>query len=370
MAELLLSDLTEVSVTGEGVFDKLMQATRAHLDEEFKRNRIRGPEYSTVYVSGLQSAMDQSIRFLLERDNVALIQAQIALAEKQLLQADKDLELADKAIEKADKEIDLAQAQIDKMLFERDLTEQQVLNMQLEALNIPKQGALLDQQVLNAEQDVLLSAKQVEKLTADITLIPKQGALLDQQVLNAEQEVLLSEQQVVKIGAEVLNIPKQGELLDAQTAVQEQNAVNLACEETKCQKEILKLVEETLNVPKQGLVLVAQECKLKAEYDILVEQKAQVINNAALLAQKIITEQAQTVGLAADETSAIGRQNEVLRLQGEGFKRLAEQKAADIVADLLKVEMGVTSSAGTTDAIDEGGMKLYFNKLFEGVNSQ
>ena len=172
--EITITDLTTATVDGEGAFDHMMRAVITHLQVEFEKNRIRGPEYSQVYLSALQTTMDQAIRYLLERGNAELIQKQIELAEKKLLQADKDLlkadkelELADKQIEQAnkglaktDKEIQLLQGQYHKVMAEREM-------INLEAANIPKKGNLIDQQVL--------------QLKAEILNIPKQGLVLEAQ---------------------------------------------------------------------------------------------------------------------------------------------------------------------------------------------
>lgn len=84
-----LSALTSATVDGTGVFDVLMQATKAHLDEEFTKNRLRGPEYSTVYLGALQAVMAQSLQFLLQRDKATLeallVQAQTTQAAQQTL---------------------------------------------------------------------------------------------------------------------------------------------------------------------------------------------------------------------------------------------------------------------------------------------
>lgn len=60
----LITDLTDGTVDGEGIFDKLMASGEAHLKREYQNNRITGKEYSTVYLGMMQSAMAQSIQFL------------------------------------------------------------------------------------------------------------------------------------------------------------------------------------------------------------------------------------------------------------------------------------------------------------------
>ena len=228
MPEVTIDQLTETTIDGAGVFDKLMKAMSTHVQLEYDKNRIRGPEYSTVYVTGLQTAMDQSIRFLLERVNVELQEKQIELLEKQIELAAKDLLLKDK-------EIELAQKQIEKLELDKLLTDAQVRKINEEILIIPKQGLLLDQQVLNAIQEVLMSEKQVEQICAEILNIPKQGALLDAQECKtkAEYDVLILQKDKIVAETCLLEQKKQTEKAQTQSGIADpastvglQNALN------------------------------------------------------------------------------------------------------------------------------------------------
>jgi len=88
MAEITLPDLTvgEGSPTGTGVFDKLMKASAAHIQREYKAGRIKGGDYATVYLGAMQAVMQQSVQFLLtkqEADKRAELLAEQALTEQQ-----------------------------------------------------------------------------------------------------------------------------------------------------------------------------------------------------------------------------------------------------------------------------------------------
>ena len=382
MTELAIAELTTGDVAGDGVFDVLMRSMKAHLAEEYSKQRLRGPEYSTVYLSGLQSAMDQGIRFLLERSNVELQEQQILLAQKQV-------ELAEKELLIKDKEIALTQAQIDKLLLEQTLTDQQRLNLiaeesrtnaqtfqiEAETLNVPKQGLLLDQQVLTQQQQVLNAVEEVKLTTArtaqteaETVNVPKQGAILDQQVLNAIEEVNLSKKQVEQITAEILNIPKQGALLDQQVLTQKQQVLNLACEEDKCQKEILAIEADTLNTPKQGAVLDAQECKLKGEYNLTLQQIQRSVADTNLIAQKLTTEEAQTQTGKADANSVIGKQNQVLENQAAGYIRLAEQRAAEIMSELFQMYLNVDEGSKVSQGVAVADINAVIAQLRTGLS--
>lgn len=269
--------LTEKTLEGEGVFDRLMAAARVHLDREYTLGRIKGPEYAEVYLGALTAVMDQSVKFLLERDIV-------------------DLRLEMMALER------------EKLALERD------------------------------------------KAAAEIPLIQAQTALINQQVSNLalEREKLAFERD--KAAAEI-------PLIQAQTALAEQQVINLQV--------------EALNIPKQGLVLDAQKCKLDAEFDLLVEQKARVVAEKELVNQKKLTEQAQTNGNGVTSNSVIGRQMDLYLAQRDGFHRNAEQQAAKIMVDtwMARRTTDETTAALPANGLDDPNIGRAITALLAGVNA-
>ena len=122
MADVIITpitneDLTTKVVDGTGIFDELMTAANAHLDSQFKKERITGTQYAEVYLGQLQAVLANAVQFLIERDktylNNLLINAQIELANKQVELAEKQLEQADKQLKLLEKQIELQQAQSD-----------------------------------------------------------------------------------------------------------------------------------------------------------------------------------------------------------------------------------------------------------------
>lgn len=122
MADVIITpitneDLTTKVVNGTGIFDELMTAANAHLDSQFKNERITGTQYAEVYLGQLQAVLANAVQFLIERDktylNNLLINAQIELANKQVELAEKQLQQADKQLELLEKQIELQQAQSD-----------------------------------------------------------------------------------------------------------------------------------------------------------------------------------------------------------------------------------------------------------------
>ena len=90
-------DLTTKVVNGTGIFDELMTAAHAHLDQEWGKQRITGTQYAEVYLGQMTAVLQQSVAFLVQRDaiylNNLLTQAQIDKANKELALLDKQIEL-------------------------------------------------------------------------------------------------------------------------------------------------------------------------------------------------------------------------------------------------------------------------------------
>ena len=133
MPTLVIADLSSTTLNGTGTFDVLMRANKAHLEEQFKAGRIKGAEYATVYLGSLEVVMRTALEFLVQA--------------KQL-----------------------------------ELVSQQVVNLQAQLLNIPKEGLVLDGQKckLDAEFDLL----GVEKLKAT-----SENALLIQKGLTEKAQI-------------------------------------------------------------------------------------------------------------------------------------------------------------------------------------
>ena len=230
-----LPDLTTAQIGGTGVFDVLMRATKEHLEQEFNKNRIRGPEYSQVYLGSLTQVLQTAVAFLMAKDKAAL-------------------------------EAQLIQAQIE------------------------------------------LAIKQREKTEIELEYIQAQTGLVTQQTTNAVTE---------------------------------------------------------------NTVLIAQECKLRAEFDLIVANTLKANQENALLMQKVATEKAQTTALGVDADSVIGRQKALYVAQTDGFKRDAEQKAAKLMVDTWNVRR--TTDEGTvadsTNSLNDAAVGRAVNKLLAGVNA-
>lgn len=210
---LVITDLTQGTLEGTGVFDALMRANKVHLEAEFQKNRIKGPEYATVYLGSLQAVMQAALTFL----------------------------------------------------------------------------------------------SQSQKVTAEIALLEAQTALVAQQ---------------------------------------------------------------TLNAVKEGDVLDAQRCKLQAEYDLTLSTTVKSASEILLLNQKTATEKAQITSMGVDDDSVTGRQKALYLAQAEGFKRAAEQKAADVLVGAFNIQRTTDDLLPPGPAgLDGANIARAVNKLLAGVGA-
>lgn len=287
---ILLSDLTTAEVTGNGVFDVLMQATKKHLEQEFTKGRIKGNEYAMVYLGSLEHVLRGSIDFLLQKDKMALDALLVA--------------------------------------------------SQIELAQVEKEKALAQLENIRAE---------LPKIQAEIALIQAQKALADQNLL--------------KIPAEI-------DLLDAQAAHTIQQTSNLVTQKDVLEAQAAQTVQETSNLVTQKAVLVATECKLRGEYDVLMETKLKTAEEKTLLMWKTATEKSQTLA-GADSNSVIGRQKELYQAQANGFARDAEQKAAKILVDSWNVRRTTDSAteANTSNLLDNATIGRFVQRLAAGVGA-
>lgn len=327
MTAITLAQLTEKSLTGTGVFDVLLQTLKLHLDTQYKDNRITGPEYATVYLGQVESAMQTGLAFLTQQQRIGLeaelLQQQILLAQEQLLQA-KEQTLIAKA------QLQLANAQLLQTQAQTALIDKQAANLLSEKAQIEAQTILID--------------KNAAKTEAETLLVPKQGSQIDAQtaLITANKS---------KTDAESLNVPKQGVLLDAQAALS---------------------VQQKANAVVEGTVLVAQECKLRAEFDFVAQNVLKSTAETALVNQKTATEKAQVLAIGVDADSVVGKQKALYTAQADGFKRDAEQKAAKLYVDVWSAQRMTDPDATPASAahgLSPDYMKLVMDKLRLGIGA-
>jgi hypothetical protein len=170
---IAVSDLTQATLEGTGIFDVLMRANKAHLEAEFNKGRIKGPEYSTVYLGSLTQVMQTALQFLLTKEKTSLenqlIEKQIELADAQtrevearILQVQKQTELIEQQRLNAMTENTVLVAQECKLRAEYDLTMGSVLKVAQETSLLSQKTATERAQVttLGVDEDSVVGRQK------------------------------------------------------------------------------------------------------------------------------------------------------------------------------------------------------------------
>lgn len=94
----VITDETAGTVSGEGIFDVLMNTGTKHLVAQFSSNRIKYEDYANAYVQVYQVTLQAALKVWLEKGleelQKALLEAQIALtrAQQRLVEAQIEAE--------------------------------------------------------------------------------------------------------------------------------------------------------------------------------------------------------------------------------------------------------------------------------------
>ncbi len=329
MSEIKIEDLTSGLLTGDGVFDKLMEASQLRLEDAFNKGRITSTDYSNVLIQSMGSAMQQSIAYLL-------------------------------GIQQAD-----AQA---------ELTKSQTLVSAQELVNLQAQKVLLDKQALESDQQLIHLTAQTAIVTEGLATAVADTALKQQQLTNLQNEAIKQTAEIALINQNTANALTSNGLISAQSDKAVAEAENELVRKTILENQATQLVSETAlidqntaNAVTNNALLTNQVAKTAADTSLVNQNTANalttnsLINNqsqkavseTALLAQKRTTEIAQTAN-TADADSVIGKQTLLFQRQADGFLRDAEQKATKMLLDTWNVRQttdgALTSPAGISDA--------------------
>lgn len=294
-----ITNLTHATIDGNGVFDVLMRTVNAHLQKEWTANRLKGTEYSTVYLGALESTMNTSLQFLLAKD---------------------------------------------KLNAELAILEQQLVNLKVEEINATKQGLLLDKQLDDLVAATALKIQQKANLVDELLTNAQQRSNLATEQARISAQTTQINAQTSQINAETLNVPKQGLLIDAQKETQLQQRTNLSSENqaiiaktANTAQQTANLLAEAANIPIQGAVYASTRLKIDAE--------------KALLIDKLTTEASQRTVLAA-QASGYSRDAE---------QKAAEIMTRAFAA--IATTTGMDSAAAAGYGISQGNVSAAVSKL-------
>jgi len=135
---------------GTGVFDRLMHAVNGNIKIQFEEGRLTGSNYAEAYVGAMQTAMSESMKYLLSKDGI-----------------EKALQVQD--IQIAINEVQLAESS------EKWAIQKKVLDNQLEMSNVDV--TYKEQNVL---RDLEIREKQIESAAADVDFNVSKKLIMEQ----------------------------------------------------------------------------------------------------------------------------------------------------------------------------------------------
>ena len=200
-------------------------------------------------------------------------------------------------------------------------------------------------------------------------LLERDKNLLEREILEKQRDTLeigktTAEHQRDLAAAQILNMQASTAQIQAQTTL-------IISQELGADADTALTAQKTLNAVTEETVLSAQECKLRAEFDVLVKTLDKMSTEILLLNQKKVTETAQTNGAGITPDSVIGKQTLLYGNQAAAFLRDAEQKAAGIMTDVWNVSR--TTDEGTvrdtTNKLADANIGAVVTKLMDGVGA-
>lgn len=337
MTTTVISDLTSGSINGEGIFDKLMEATTIRLDDAFHKNRITSTDYSTILNAGIATAMQQAISYLLgvkSADAQAdLVRAQVLLADQELINSGVQKSILDAQLVQLNAQTDIIVEGLNTALEDTKIKKQQLINLITEDLKSVAN-------VANIEADTLTKSQQLTNLVTQ-----NLKALEDVEI--AKADVLLKAQQLTNLITENAKAITHTGNIAEDTAMKVQQKLNLA-------EEVLKTKQDTANALSTNTVIVNQGNK--------------VLSEIGLLDQKKVSETAQTEATAAPD-SVIGKQTSLYQKQTDGFDRDAEQKAAKMALDTWSIRQSTDGALAGPAGINDESIKELVDRMKAGVSA-
>lgn len=191
--------VTDGTLTGNGIFDTWMRALGAHLKREYAEQRITGDEYAKAYIALMNNLLNAAVGFLTQDAQLAmakeklayelqLLDAQVSLANKELAIKDKDLALKEKQVALAEAQLKAAEAQY------KDTVDGQpvggVLGKQMKVYDAQAKG--FKDNALQAATKIMVDTWNIRRQTEESLQTTADSKLYDGNIGNAIAEMFSS----------------------------------------------------------------------------------------------------------------------------------------------------------------------------------
>jgi hypothetical protein len=332
MVDITFDDVTNASTTtdGTGYFDKIVQTTLLHIQNEASSGRIKGTEYATVYLGGLQSAMQHAIQFVLQeklteaqiegiqQDNL-LKAKQLEIAEKDLLLKDKELLLRDKELLIQEQELLLKAEQLVVMRAELAIKEE-LTGAQITGIN--KDNEVKTEQVtMSIFERQFIQPKNLEKLEEEIAHSVAQTEELVDSTIRANTQ----------LDDQLLTSAKQRVVADKE--------IELKAEQVLISKEEVLVKKENVLIAKEEVLIKKDSLLTAAKQRLQIEAQTEEILNGTIRANTQLDDQLLTSAKQRDE---LDERIDLLQTQdrGEVYKvdNLLPEELRKLQEEIDKIE--------------------------------
>ena len=319
-----IEDFTKVDIKGDGVFDKLLQTFRIHLQEEFDKNRIVGKQYSDAFIQGYLGIERDAIELMLAKEKQAL---EIKLLESQIAGQEKqnqliDAQIAGIVLDNVAKDFNntkMLPEQLAQIIKENDILDvdrqtkgynldfilpAQLQNMLAEKLQTEAQTGLIGSNKLNVDKDTAVKnyqltyvmPKELERVTAEVGLSQANkskveyevASLLPAQLQNMTKQNSLLDAQAARTIAETADVTKGTELKDYQLGfVLPSEVARNEAENLRINADTDRITMEVTKIPYEIQMLQAALTKIPAEVALLNKQVTKIDKDIELQTAQI-----------------------------------------------------------------------------------
>ncbi len=321
---LVIEDFTKVDIKGDGVFDKLLQTFRIHLQEEFDKNRIVGKQYSDAFIQGYLGIERDAIELMLAKEKQAL---EIKLLESQIAGQEKqnqliDAQIAGIVLDNVAKDFNntkMLPEQLAQIIKENDILDvdrqtkgynldfilpAQLQNILAEKLQTEAQTGLIGSNKLNVDKDTavkdyqltFMMPKELERVTAEVGLSQANkskveyevASLLPAQLQNMTKQNSLLDAQAARTIAETADVTKGTELKDYQLGfVLPSEVARNEAENLRINADTDRIAMEVTKIPYEIQMLQAALTKIPAEVALLNKQVTKIDKDIELQTAQI-----------------------------------------------------------------------------------
>ena len=397
-----IEDFTKVDIKGDGVFDKLLQTFRIHLQEEFDKNRIVGKQYSDAFIQGYLGIERDAIELMLAKEKQAL---EIKLLESQIAGQEKqnqliDAQIAGIVLDNVAKDFNntkMLPEQLAQIIKENDILDvdrqtkgynldfilpAQLQNMLADKLQTEAQTGLIGSNKLNVDKDIavkdyqlkFMMPKELERVTAEVGLSQANkskveyevASLLPAQLQNMTKQNSLLDAQAARTIAETADVTKGTELKDYQLGfVLPSEVARNEAENLRINADTDRIAMEVTKIPYEIQMLQAALTKIPAEVALLNKQVTKIDKDIELQTAQISLELKQVdlaekqILMAAKELLLKDKQLELqtaeIAVKNKQLDLLAQQILQAAEEMKLMKQKVITEQAQTDPAVVKPG---------------